>query len=537
MIAVVFGLTLLLRGRPDRRPATCQALGPRRGPRRRPGRAWASAALVLWRLLPFDTLAVAAADHRRGRALRPGARPGRRPGGRAVSAGRRAGSGSTSTSCSPARASRTTRASCGMHIARGRHADHLPDRRGQRSASAGGPTRTPRRTPPGSNRSSRCAPPDRAPDPVWSRPTALDGRWPASERRAGSRRPGGSRRRRPCEQEQREPSASRRTVTASRGTLWPTTRPSPSGVVTRSPIGRGGRLELLVQRVLVLEAAHQPAARAGDAHRVERQVLVLGHPDGDRLEVGQERGAAQVPPAGADAALHPGRVAGGELAQLDPAVQGRAQVADQGPEVDPVRRGEVDRGARTGAGRRGRGRRTWSTATTFIGSPCSRISRFAATFASALRRRISSSRRRSSSPASPSSFGEAVGVLVADPLGAQTHSATSGPSSVGDQHPVAHGRAELARVEVVEAPVPVEADRAEHAHAPHPTLARTRPVHQVWPSVGPTPRSVDVRPLVGELGGVDSPDQLGQASAAHRSRSACALVEPPAATAPQHTRR
>ncbi|GAB3067633.1 hypothetical protein GCM10027186_20430 [Micromonospora schwarzwaldensis] len=34
---------------------------------------------------------------------------------------------------------------------------------------------------------------------------------------------------------QREPSASSRTVTASRGTLWPTTLPSPCGVSTRVP--------------------------------------------------------------------------------------------------------------------------------------------------------------------------------------------------------------------------------------------------------------------------------------------------------------
>jgi len=35
--------------------------------------------------------------------------------------------------------------------------------------------------------------------------------------------------------EQRDPSASIRTTTASFGTLWPTTRPSPSGVLTRVP--------------------------------------------------------------------------------------------------------------------------------------------------------------------------------------------------------------------------------------------------------------------------------------------------------------
>src|SRR5688572_22214074 len=37
------------------------------------------------------------------------------------------------------------------------------------------------------------------------------------------------------------------------------------------------RLELLVQRMFVLQAAHQSPTRPGDAHRVERQILVFGH--------------------------------------------------------------------------------------------------------------------------------------------------------------------------------------------------------------------------------------------------------------------
>jgi hypothetical protein len=61
--------------------------------------------------------------------------------------------------------------------------------------------------------------------------------------------------------------------------------------------------EVLVQGMLVLQAAHQPAAGAGDAHGVDRQVLLLGHPHRDRLEVLEERGAAQVAAARADAAL------------------------------------------------------------------------------------------------------------------------------------------------------------------------------------------------------------------------------------------
>src|SRR5262245_4825457 len=103
--------------------------------------------------------------------------------------------------------------------------------------------------------------------------------------------------------------------------------------------------------MLIFEAAHQPTTRTGDAHRVEREILVLGHPDGHRLEVGQEGRATQVPSAGPDAALNPGRVAGGQLTQLDPTLQGRAKIAHQRPEVNPVWRGEIDGGAGTDAGR------------------------------------------------------------------------------------------------------------------------------------------------------------------------------------------
>jgi len=89
------------------------------------------------------------------------------------------------------------------------------------------------------------------------------------------------------------------------GTLWPITVPGPSGEVTAAPTGGGILAEVLVERVLVLQAAHQPAARAGDPQRVHRQLLVLGHPDRHRLEVLQERGAAQVTAARADPALQP----------------------------------------------------------------------------------------------------------------------------------------------------------------------------------------------------------------------------------------
>ena len=48
--------------------------------------------------------------------------------------------------------------------------------------------------------------------------------------------------------------------------------------------------------------------------------------------------------------------------------------------------------------------------------------------------------------------------------GAQTHSATSGPSSVGHEHLVADPRPQVTGVEVVQAAVPLKADRAHHRH-------------------------------------------------------------------------
>jgi hypothetical protein len=73
---------------------------------------------------------------------------------------------------------------------------------------------------------------------------------------------------------------------------------------------------------------------------------------------------------------------------------------------------------------------TKSTAVTFIGSRCSRISRRTAMRPSARRRRFSSSRVRSSSVARPAQTGSPS--MSSDThCGAHTHWATSGPESVG----------------------------------------------------------------------------------------------------------
>jgi hypothetical protein len=73
--------------------------------------------------------------------------------------------------------------------------------------------------------------------------------------------------------------------------------------------GRRGTRELGVQRMLVLQATHQPTAGTRDLQRVRREILAFGHPQTDGLEVLQERGATQVAPTVAEAPNQPGGVA------------------------------------------------------------------------------------------------------------------------------------------------------------------------------------------------------------------------------------
>src|SRR5690606_21685737 len=80
----------------------------------------------------------------------------------------------------------------------------------------------------------------------------------------------------------------------------------PGDAVVRRDVtapGRNAALEVLVQRVFVLQATHQPPAGPGDLQGVQRQILILGHPDTDRLEIDEERGTAGVAPARPDPAL------------------------------------------------------------------------------------------------------------------------------------------------------------------------------------------------------------------------------------------
>src|SRR5947199_397174 len=104
----------------------------------------------------------------------------------------------------------------------------------------------------------------------------------------------------------------------------------------RRPDGRQRPLELDVGLVLVAQTALEPPAHAGELRGVERQALLLRHPDRHRLELLQPRGAAQLAPARPDPARHFGLVARADLLHLDARAQQLAQLAPQVAEVGPL---------------------------------------------------------------------------------------------------------------------------------------------------------------------------------------------------------
>ena len=87
---------------------------------------------------------------------------------------------------------------------------------------------------------------------------------------------------------------------------------------------------------LVVEATLEAAALAGQFLRVQAQVLVAGRRGAHGFEVLQPRGAAQLPPAHADAANAAGFLAQGYLAHLDANAELIGQAANQLAKIDPV---------------------------------------------------------------------------------------------------------------------------------------------------------------------------------------------------------
>ena len=100
-------------------------------------------------------------------------------------------------------------------------------------------------------------------------------------------------------------------------------------------------LHLLISGLLILQAAHEAAAQPRNLRRAERKVLLLGHLDGDRVEIVEERFAAHGAAARAEPAEHPRLVAHADLAQLDARVEMPGQILDQLAEVHALVRREV----------------------------------------------------------------------------------------------------------------------------------------------------------------------------------------------------
>src|SRR6185436_19511262 len=100
-------------------------------------------------------------------------------------------------------------------------------------------------------------------------------------------------------------------------------------------VGAAAMLDALAVWQLVAEAALQPPAHPGQLRRIEAEVLLLRHPDRDRLEALQPRGAAQRPAARSVAAEHLGLVADADLPHLDATAEVSGEIADQLAEVDP----------------------------------------------------------------------------------------------------------------------------------------------------------------------------------------------------------
>ena len=118
------------------------------------------------------------------------------------------------------------------------------------------------------------------------------------------------------------------------------------GAVAGGRLDKGADLrhsldQLLIRRLLIAQAAHQTAARAGDLRRVERHGLHLRHLRGHGLKVVQKLIAAVRAAADADAAEHLRLITHTNLAQLDAVAEHGGQILDQLTEIHaPVGREE-----------------------------------------------------------------------------------------------------------------------------------------------------------------------------------------------------
>ncbi len=97
-----------------------------------------------------------------------------------------------------------------------------------------------------------------------------------------------------------------------------------------------------VRIVFVRQAAHQPATGAGNLRRVEREVLILGELQGDRLDLPEPGGAAEFSTATPHPTEQRGLVADADLPQLDACAERTRQIANELAEIHPTFGGEVE---------------------------------------------------------------------------------------------------------------------------------------------------------------------------------------------------
>ena len=95
--------------------------------------------------------------------------------------------------------------------------------------------------------------------------------------------------------------------------------------------------------VLIFQAAHEAPADARNLCRVEREVLLLCHADGDGNKVAEEGRTAERPPAASHAAHHLRLVAHADLTQLDARAEHARKLTNKLTKVYAPIRGEVKR--------------------------------------------------------------------------------------------------------------------------------------------------------------------------------------------------
>src|SRR5262245_63893186 len=105
------------------------------------------------------------------------------------------------------------------------------------------------------------------------------------------------------------------------------------GIRAAAVIGAARVRDPFAVRELVPQAALQPTALARQLRRIEAQLLLLRHLDGDRLERPQPRGAAERTAARPVPAQPLGLVADADLPHPDAQAERRREIAHELPEV------------------------------------------------------------------------------------------------------------------------------------------------------------------------------------------------------------